>query len=291
MNEHHAPLAHLRPDPDTTAILASWRIAMLAEGMSKATVVIRLGAVRRAAAASGEPAAAFTPDGLRYWLAGQTNANTRNTYYRCIVAWQRWLTAEGLASVDPTAVIRRPKRPMNLPRPCSTLGLHQLLTAPLVLRVRAMVTLAAYAGLRVHEIAKFRGEDLDLGAGTLRVAGKCARESVLPLHPQVLAVAALMPAEGMWFPSPVFPDRPILASTVTNTIGAAMKRAMVRGGAHSLRHWFATFLLSNGANLREVQELMRHASVSTTQVYTLVCPDALRAAVLRLPAPPPEAGS
>jgi integrase/recombinase XerD len=271
------------PDPDPTVLLDRWRMAMLAEGLSPATVKMRTGAVRRAALATGESALRFTPDGLRYWLAGHTNANTRSTYYRSIVAWQAWLLVEGLTATDPTAVIRRPRRPHGLPRPCSTLGLQQVLALQLAPRTRAMVVLAAFAGLRAHEIAKFHAEDLDVGAGTLRVLGKGGHEAVLPAHPEVLALAGFMPAAGLWFESPTNAGRPVWPNTVTNTIGAAMKRARVRGGAHSLRHWFATFLLSGGANLREVQDLMRHASVSTTQIYTMVCPDALRAAVLRLP--------
>jgi site-specific recombinase XerD len=282
MNDH-VTLDPGTSDPDPTALLDRWAMAMLAEGLSPATVKMRTGAVRRAALATGESPLRFTPDGLRYWFAGHTNANTRSTYYASIVAWQAWLLVEGLTATNPTAVIRRPRRPQGLPRPCSTLGLHQVLALPLTTRTRAMVILAAYAGLRAHEIAKFHAEDLDVVEGTLRVTGKGGHEAVLPAHPEVVALAAVMPAAGLWFESPKNVGHPVWPNTVTNSVGAAMKRAHVRGGAHSLRHWFATFLLSGGANLREVQDLLRHASVSTTQIYTLVCPDALRAAVLRLP--------
>lgn len=275
---------------EPTDLLASWAIAMAAEGQSTSTVKMRVGIIARAARAGGVPVDALTTEGLRHWQARFTNQHTRSTYHRTVAAFSAFLVSEGHRGDDPTAGIRRPRRPKCLPRPCSLLGLHRVLALDLKVGTRAAVVLAAFAGLRVHEIAQIRGEDFD--AGMLRVSGKGGREAVVPVHPAVSGAALVMPGVGPWFPSPVIPGRTVTPGTISIRVSTAMRRAGIRtGGAHTLRHLFATQLLDGGADLRQVQELLRHESVSSTQIYTAVSPTALRAAILRLPsAPGPDAG-
>ena len=137
-------------------------------------------------------------------------------------------------------------------------------------RTRAMILLAAFAGLRVHEIAKVRGEHLDLVDRRLTVHGKGDITATLPLHHRIVehAYAAGMPRTGWWFPGS---DRGHQRrESVGQTIKEVMVRAGVLGSAHQLRHWYGSELLANGVDLRTVQELMRHRSVSSTQIYTQV---------------------
>lgn len=132
-----------------------------------------------------------------------------------------------------------------------------------------MILLAAYQGLRVHEIAKLRGEDVDLESMALYVVGKGNKPAVLPLHPEVAGFAAegRFPAVGWWFPAYGRPG-PIQSAAVSKAIHDTMRRAGFEAKPHQLRHWYGTTLVRNGADLRTVQELMRHASLATTQIYT-----------------------
>lgn len=279
-------------DLDPHGLLDAWRLAMLAEGLSPTSAKMRAGVVARAAAAGGVPVHELTTDGLRHFLARYRNGHTLSTYHRSVAAFTGFLVTEGHTDQDPMARIRPPRRPKGLPRPCPLLGLHRLLALDLTPQTRAAVTLAAFAGLRVAEIAPVRGEDVDLEAGTLRVLGKGDKTAVLPIHPEVAALASRMPATGLWFPSPVLPGQPVAANTISIRVSKAMRAAGIReGGAHRLRHLFATLLLDGGASARETQELLRHADLASTQVYTLVTAVGLRAAVLRLPGlPGPDAG-
>jgi integrase/recombinase XerD len=145
-----------------------------------------------------------------------------------------------------------------------------------------MILLAAYEGLRVHEMAKIRGEDVDLAAGTLRVVGKGGVDAVLPLHPLVAAEADWHPNRGYWFPSKT-PGPHIQRSSVSGIIGDVMTRAGVPGSPHALRHYFGTEVLkASGGQLLVAQQLLRHASVATTQIYAEVDDTDRRAAVLAM---------
>lgn len=133
-----------------------------------------------------------------------------------------------------------------------------------------MILLAAFAGLRVHEIAKLKGEHLDLVDRRITIHGKGGVTATLPLHHRIVehAYSAQMPRTGFWFPGN---DRGHQRrESVGQTIKDVMVRAGVLGSAHWIRHWFGSELLANGADLRVVQELMRHASVASTQIYTSV---------------------
>lgn len=147
-----------------------------------------------------------------------------------------------------------------------------------------MVLLAALAGLRVHEIAKVRGDDFDLERGTLTVVGKGNKRATIPLHPILLDLVPTMPA-GYWFTHWESPDEPIAGKSCGQAISRAMARAGVAATAHQLRHWYGTSLLESGADLRTVQELMRHESLATTQVYTRVTSERRRAAIHALNLP------
>jgi integrase/recombinase XerD len=101
--------------------------------------------------------------------------------------------------------------------------------------------------------------------------GKGGKQAWVPLHPLLAEVAGTMPVKGWWFPgNSRRPGKPVRAKSVSDIIGQAMRRAGMSDTPHALRHWYASTLLDDGANLRTVQELMRHSSIQTTQVYTKV---------------------
>ncbi len=202
--------------------------------------------------------------------------STAATYYSYLMSWHKWLVMMEHRSDNPMHKLVTPRRPERSPRPLADGELVTLLNLRMHHRTRVMILLGALAGLRVAEIAKVRGEDIDHSAGRIQVLGKGSKRAWVPLHPILAEVARQMPATGWWFPgNSRRPGLPIRSKSVSDVIGQAMRRAGIRGTPHALRHWYATTLLSDGADLRTVQELMRHSSVQTTQVYTQV-PDARR---------------
>jgi integrase/recombinase XerD len=177
---------------------------------------------------------------------------------------------------NPMHKLQTPRRPERSPRPVADHDLLKMLNQRVHHRTKVMILLGALAGFRVAEIAKVRGEDVDIGSGRIQVEGKGSKRAWVPLHPLLADIAANMPTTGYWFPgNSRRPGEPIRSKSVSDIIGGVMRRAGVPGTPHSLRHWYATTLLGEGADLRTVQELMRHSSVQTTQVYTQV-PDARR---------------
>lgn len=287
-----SPSVVVCPDLDPTGILTGWCTAMEAEGKSGETIRLRLLSVSLAARTAGCRVDAITTADLRTWLAGYGNVSTQATYYKSLAAFHAFLQREGMRADNPNTMIRRPRPAKGRPRPCSTPALHALVAAAGP-KGRPKVILAAWQGLRAGEVARVRGEDVDPYAGTLRVRGKGGKERVLPLHPAVTELALSMPVRGWWFPSPSRAHSPVHPAAVSGAVRRACRAAgMPAHGAHPLRHWFATWAVRSGADLRTVQELLGHASLETTAIYTQVSDDACRAAVLRLPGlPEPDGGA
>ncbi len=284
--EHVPPnVRPINPADAPLNLVRTWQMWMQSEGLAERTISDSGSIVLRASRATGEHPLAFTDEALVEWLAGFRAANTKASYWRALMAWHTWLRRTGRRLDDPMVAMRKPKRPRGVPHPISTEELGVLLDLPLRLRTRAMISLAAFAGLRVHEIAKLRGQDISITDKTLRVVGKGGVSAVLPLHPELEDLAAMMPARSWWFPSHTDPRRPIRSQSVTQTIIKTMTRAGVPGSAHSIRHHYGTVLVQTGTDLRTAQELLRHASLQTTQIYTQVTSEARSAAILRLPTP------
>ena len=254
-------------DPDTDRL---WALHMKARSLSTNTVDERLRVVAQLSQDAGRPARQLDADDIAGWLAaGPWSASTRSTYHGYLRAFFQWLQVQELRVDNPMVKIPAPRVAKRKPHPPADPHVARLFRIRLRRNTRAMVLLAALAGLRVHEIAKIRGQDIDRVAGTLRVIGKGGTDETLPLHPMLDTVAADMPTRGYWFPANSGIG-PIRSRSVTDLITAAMRRAGVPGTPHSLRHWYATTLVDSGADLRTVQELLRHSSIATTQIYTLV---------------------
>lgn len=265
-----------------TDILRDWQLWMRAANLSARTIEDRLAIVDLFARRQHTDPIAAELAGLLAFLAGLPSPGTRYTYYVALKAWFRFLVMMDVRPDDPMVKVPRPKAPRGMPRPVSPQSVHACLAIVNRRRTRAMFVLAVAAGLRVHEIAKVRGADVD--DALLHVAGKGGRRRSIPVHPMLAAEAARMPRLGLWFPSYQDSSQPVTPGNVSKVLSGVMSRAGVAGTPHALRHFFATEALrSSGGNLRVVQHLLGHASVATTAVYTDVASDELRAAVMRLP--------
>jgi integrase/recombinase XerD len=205
----------------------------------------------------------LAPHELADWL-NQYKGWTKCTYFAHLRSLYGFLVKIGAVDVDPTADMKRPPRPRPRPRPLTaTEAAHALETA--TGDVEAYLLLGLFAGLRAHEIAKVRGEDIT--ETSITVVGKGGQQATLPTHPLLWEVAQRYPRSGWWFPSPRDPVRPIVSQTVTTRVGMHFRQLGITGSSHRARHSYGTQLARRGAHLRVVQELMRHASLATTAAY------------------------
>jgi integrase/recombinase XerC/integrase/recombinase XerD len=216
-----------------------------------------------------------------------------------IRAYHRHLVQRGELEANPADLVATPKRDQYLPRvlkPGETAGMLDAIPAsgPLDLRDRAMFEVAYGAGLRAEELVNLDVADIDPDAEEMRVTGKGSKTRVVPLgepgwralgryldrgRPKLAAVAD----DGRRTEPALFlskSGRRLSTSDVRRRLRASTQRAGTSPGVtpHTLRHSFATHLLEGGADLRSIQELLGHASISTTQTYTRIESGRLRRA-------------
>lgn len=222
----------------------------------------------------------------------------KNTIARRLASMRsffRFGQRDGWAKSNPAKPLRNPRKARRLPHFLSTEELGRLLEAPpadepLGVRDRAILETLYSAGLRVSELVGLNDEDLDFAAGIVRVRGKGRRERLSPIGS--FAVRALRrwlklrqlhasePNDGQ---APVFVNR-FGKRLTTRSVGRMLEKYLNQTGLdqrtspHTLRHSFATHLLDRGADIRSVQELLGHKSLSTTQIYTHISTASLRAA-------------
>ena len=207
------------------------------------------------------------PMHITAWLGREGLAPwSRATYYGHLRSYYTFAVEMEILAVDPMARMRRPKPPRGVPRPLTSAQVDLLLSTAIPV-VHTRLTLSLYAGLRAHEIAKIRGEDVD--QDSIYVFGKGGVSAQIPTHPLVWALAQTMPRAGWWFPSNTARG---YVSPLSVSTGASrhFTACGIEGSIHRCRHTYATQLLRAGVNIRVVQELMRHASLSSTMVYTEV---------------------
>jgi integrase/recombinase XerC/integrase/recombinase XerD len=203
------------------------------------------------------------------------------------------LVRTGVAKQNPADLLPSPKRGSRLPRVLAPDQTSRLLdripaTGPLEVRDRAMLELAYACGLRAEEIRGLRVDDVDFEGEAVRVRGKGNKERVVPIgEPAQRALRRYLDTARVALvgrgdtEAPLFVSkrgRPLHTSDVRRRLERWARQAGLPGGIspHVLRHSFATHLLEGGADLRSIQELLGHSSVSTTQVYTRVEPGRLR---------------
>ena len=207
-------------------------------------------------------------------------------------SFHRFMLREGVTEHDPAVEISQPKLPRSLPRPLTVDEVSRLLeapdpVAPAGVRDRAILELLYGAGLRISELVGVDVDDVDLEQGSVRVLGKGGKEREVPIGRLGReAVAAYLTRARPEFVSASSRGAMFLnrrGGRLTRQSCARLLDAHVRKAGidrpvtlHTLRHSFATHLLEGGADVRVVQELLGHASVATTQIYTLVTREHLR---------------
>ena len=258
-------------------LIEEWLRWMAAGDASEQTMKVRRAQVN--IVAKHHDLQTVSEDDLIRLLASNRLAKTTKRAYRS--AWRSlfgWMMVKGYRPDNPAARLPSVRVPQAVPRPTSEEAVAVGLEVDSE-RVRLMVALAAYEGLRRNEIATLRCENIT--AFGLRVKGKGDKVRVLPIHPKVEALLTpwLAKQPGPWvFPSPVDVTRHISADYV----GRHLKAATGEVG-HALRHRFGTVVYqSSGHDLRTTQELLGHSSPQTTAIYTLVGQDAKTAAVLNI---------
>ncbi len=244
------------------------------------------------------------PDAARRWLAAQAGSGMAATTLRrrtaAVRGFYRFAYCEGTIGVDVAAHLDLARQPRRLPDTLSVDEVDRLLSAASDggadeasgIRDRALLELLYAAGLRISEALRLDADDASLDGAFVRVIGKGDRERVVPVgdvavewlrrymtdvRPRLLSVAHVRPVRG----------GPVFLSMRGRRLGrqaawTIVKRAATGAGItaqvspHTLRHSFATHLLEGGADLRVVQELLGHASISTTQLYTHLTRDRIR---------------
>lgn len=245
-----------------------------------------------AAAEKGEGVSAGDVDHLllRRYLAGLAKNTKKNSIGRKLAAVRslfRFLVRRGIVAKNPAELIATPKKEQRLPFHLDIDQATTLMEAPgaeqkCALRDRALLELLYSSGLRVSELTGLNIGELDLVIGMVRVTGKGGKERIVPVGSRALeAVSEYLEQRG---------HDPVDGALFLNSRGGRINRRSVarvvdnhvmriaafkKISPHTLRHTFATHMLEGGADLRAIQELLGHASLSTTQKYTHVSIDRL----------------
>lgn len=222
-------------------------------------------------------------DGCSQRRSRPIGARTRYDWCSHLHMIFEWAIRHGHTDNDPTALVVRPKTDRLLPRPIADVDLAVALAAADT-TMRAWLLLGALAGLRVSEIAGLNRSDIVEGDMLLRIFGKGRKERFVPLHPAVLAAlrGCGLPKSGPVF---VRDEQPYAPGRVSRVISEYFARVGVDATAHQLRHWFATKTYRGCRDIRTVQELLGHASPTTTAIYTAASRADAHAAVAALAAP------
>jgi integrase/recombinase XerD len=246
--------------------------------------------------ASGRPAAS-SASGAHGGNGGNgpVKAASPATIHRkaaCLRSFYRHLRREGLRESDPTAGLTAPRRGRRLPQVLTRAEVGHLLTQPkgaepVALRDRALLELMYASGLRASEAVTLAVSDVDLDEGILRARGKGSRERIVPVGQRALGAVRAYLRRGR----PALTKKHEETQLFLNFRGGPLTRQglykIVRRHAasagladrmspHTLRHTFATHLLAGGCDLRSVQEMLGHADVATTQLYTHLSSERLK---------------
>ena len=263
--------------------LTEWATFQRATGAAVATIHIRIQVLRQLMRHAGKasPVGLNRRDVLAY-MARDIEPWTRVTYWRCICAWDNWAREFGYVEASIVQGIPAPKRPRPVARPLTDDEIRTLLATPTSRRAKAYITLGLFAGLRVHEIARIRGEHLDHEAGWLRVKGKGGAVENIPIHPRVAELSSTYPEVGYWFIRANDPREPVDPRAVSATVTNVMAQCGIKATAHQLRDSLATKMQRENGDIRLVQALLRHRDVSTTMKYVGVADARLQRAVAAL---------
>jgi site-specific recombinase XerD len=225
---------------------------------------------------------------LRYLRTYGKTPRTRARKLSSLRAFCRYVRAAGVLESDPTATLEAPFRRRTLPKALAANQMTEMLEqdrhSPALLRDQAILELLYGSGLRAAELVALDVPDVDLRAGRARIQGKGNRQRIVAVGSSAIeAVTTYLktdrvpPTEG----NPLFTN-PSGKRLTTRSVQNIVKRWAISVGLdpntspHTLRHSFATHLLDGGADLKSVQQLLGHASLATTQIYTHVSTERLR---------------
>lgn len=237
-----------------------------------------------------------TPETIREFLAhlGEKDysAATMARKIATLRSFYKWTARRNLTKTNPMTAIRTPRQAKRLPKAITVDEIERLLCTPsdkdvLGMRDRAMLETLYSTGIRVSELVGLNVEDLDESGEAMRVRGKGKKERIVPLGMHALAavkryiqmVQGDARCAGWWKDDGTGRARPLFVNKhgkrlSSRSVRRKLDKYLISAGLdadispHTLRHSFATHLLENGADLRTVQEMLGHQSLSTTQIYT-----------------------
>ena len=224
---------------------------------------------------------------VNYMQAEKNNNKANSSILRSVSSLRKffqYLAQEKIIEKDPMLLIDTPKKKQHLPQVLTKEEVEKLLHSPntgqvLGLRDRAMLELMYATGLRISEIINLKLEDLHLTMGTLQTLGKGHKERIVPVGDEAIkwvnryleeARPKLLKQKRSNYLFLNFHGNNLTRQGVWENLKAEVRKAGIQKNItpHTLRHSFATHILENGADLRIVQELLGHADISTTQIYT-----------------------
>lgn len=224
---------------------------------------------------------------VNYMQAEKNNNKANSSILRSVSSLRKffqYLAQEKIIEKDPMLLIDTPKKKQHLPQVLTKEEVEKLLRSPntgqvLGLRDRAMLELMYATGLRISEIINLKLEDLHLTMGTLQTLGKGHKERIVPVGDEAIkwvnryleeARPKLLKQKRSNYLFLNFHGNNLTRQGVWKNLKAEVRKAGIQKNItpHTLRHSFATHILENGADLRIVQELLGHADISTTQIYT-----------------------
>ena len=235
---------------------------------------------------------------LAYLKQAQYSAKTLNRHLSSLRGFYKWMQREKLIATDPALALSNPRAPRNLPHTMTDSDVNRLLescdsSTAVGLRDRAFLEFLYATGARISEVATLKLEQIDLHNGTVRLCGKGSKERIVPLYES--AIEWLKKYLRSSRPTLLLKDKTgrthsaLFISVRGNDMSADSLRKVFSSylaaagldsslSPHAMRHTYATELLGGGADLRIVQELLGHESLSTTQVYTHLSVDRLKEA-------------
>ena len=235
---------------------------------------------------------------MSYMLNLKERGYAATTVARKVAAaksFSSFMTAEGNMKDNPTQDVGSPKVGRSLPKPISISQVRSLLEQPAKLstpeakRDKAMLELLYASGMRVSELVSLNLDDIDIDGGDVRCFGKGHKERLIPIHKQAASAIEeyMKEVRHHWVHNPA--EKALFLNQRGDRLTRQGLWQILKGYAksanldaeitpHTLRHSFATHMLSGGADLRSVQEMLGHANVSTTQVYTHLTTEHIRRA-------------
>ncbi len=257
--------------------LERWDESLVIAGRSEGTRRQRLGQIRSLARELDVPDPGAVQQGTFYkWLSErQWQPSTRKSHYSSYRMFFGWAYRTGVVGEDVTLGLPQVTVPRRLPRPADdAVILLAMRNAPI--REQRLITIGAQLGLRIGEIVKIHITDLipDLAGYSLMVHGKGSKERQLPLPADLAYLLAQWCREGGGWAFPSASGGHISSSWASKLVSRALGE---HATSHALRHRFATKAYSAERDIRALQELLGHSSISSTQIYTAPPPGALEA--------------